>query len=86
MDLWKILSFEKGFFCQYFPFPRTLKNKMAKAENLIHLRIRTNKSIKTDELVNFGPVKVRNIMLTCPCNIDSLTPHFYRVKLGFTGV
>ena len=27
-------------------------------------------------------------MLTCPCNVDALTPHFYMyiVKLGFTGV
>ena len=26
------------------------------------------------------------IMQTCPCNIYPLTPHFYIVKLGFTGV
>ena len=26
------------------------------------------------------------IMKTCPCNVDPLTPHFYIVKLGFTGV
>ena len=26
------------------------------------------------------------IMLTCPCNVDPLTPNFYIVKLGFTGV
>ena len=26
------------------------------------------------------------IMLTCLCNVDPLTPHFYIVKLGFTGV
>ena len=26
------------------------------------------------------------IMLTCPCNVDPLTHHFYIVKLGFTGV
>ena len=25
-------------------------------------------------------------MQTYPCNIDPLTPHFYIVKLGFTGV
>ena len=25
-------------------------------------------------------------MLTCPCNVDPLTPHFYIVKVGFTGV
>ena len=25
-------------------------------------------------------------MITCPCNVYSLTPHFYIVKLGFTGV
>ena len=26
------------------------------------------------------------IMITCPCNAYPLTPHFYIVKLGFTGV
>ena len=25
-------------------------------------------------------------MLTCPCNVLPLTPHFYIVKLRFTGV
>ena len=25
-------------------------------------------------------------MITCPCNVDPLTPHFYIVKLGFTGI
>ena len=28
----------------------------------------------------------QNIRLTCPCNVCPLTPHFYIVKLGFTGV
>ena len=26
------------------------------------------------------------IMLTCPCNVDSHTPHVFTIKLGFTGV
>ena len=26
------------------------------------------------------------IMKTCPCNVHYLTPYFYIVKLGFTGV
>ena len=26
------------------------------------------------------------IMKTSPCNVHPLTPHFYIVKLGFTGV
>ena len=26
------------------------------------------------------------IMQTCPFDVDLLTPHFYIVKLGFTGV
>ena len=26
------------------------------------------------------------IMVTCPCNEYPLTPHFYIVKVGFTGV
>ena len=31
-------------------------------------------------------VKFLHIIITCPCNVDPLTPHFYVVKLGFTGV
>ena len=27
-----------------------------------------------------------NIRITCPCDLYPLTPHFYVVKLGFTGV
>ena len=26
------------------------------------------------------------IMLACLCNVDPLGPHFYIVKMGFTGV
>ena len=26
------------------------------------------------------------VVLTCRCNVDPLTPHFYIVKLEFTGV
>ena len=29
---------------------------------------------------------ITDIRITCPCNVYPLTPHFYRVKLGFTGV
>ena len=35
--------------------------------------------------VNYFP-PLKFIMITCPCNEDPLTPHFYIVKLGFTGV
>ena len=31
-------------------------------------------------------MSISSIMLTCPCNVDPLTPHFYIVKLGSTGV
>ena len=30
--------------------------------------------------------KTKIIMLTCPCVLYPLTPHFYIVKVGFTGV
>ena len=33
-----------------------------------------------------GPVKRTNITKTCLHNFDPLKPHFYIVKLGFTGV
>ena len=32
------------------------------------------------------PTYQQSIMLTCPCNENPLTPHFYIVKLGLTGV
>ena len=28
----------------------------------------------------------KNIMKTCPCNVNPLEPHFYIAKLGFAGV
>ena len=31
-------------------------------------------------------VDMEIIMLTCPCDLYTLTPHFYIVKLGLTGV
>ena len=34
----------------------------------------------------YEPREIVYIMLTCPCIIYPLTPHFYIVKLGFTGV
>ena len=33
-----------------------------------------------------GVLPFHPIRLTCPCNVYPLTPHFYIVKLGFTGV
>ena len=27
-----------------------------------------------------------DIIKTCPCNVHPLTPHFYIIKLGLTGV
>ena len=33
-----------------------------------------------------GELNTINIMKTSPCNEHPLTPHFYIVKLGFTGV
>ena len=30
--------------------------------------------------------RTENMMLTRLCDVDPLTPHFYIVKLGFTGV
>ena len=34
----------------------------------------------------YGPKQGVNITKTSLCNEDPLTPHFYIVKLGFTGV
>ena len=36
--------------------------------------------------MNFRVENFVTIMQTCPCNEDPITPHFYIVKLGFTGV
>ena len=37
-------------------------------------------------MMMMGYLRRNFIMLTCPCNVLPLTPHFYIVKLGFTGV
>ena len=43
---------------------------------------------KADGSVVLGQLHVSLlcIMITSPCNVYPLTPHFYIVKLGFTGV
>ena len=47
-------------------------------------RIIWQKQIKNDQENNM--CGTCNIMLTCPCNEDPLTSHFYIVKLGCTRV
>ena len=37
-------------------------------------------------LLNSSGSTIKDIMITFPCNEHPLTPHFYIVKLGFTGV
>ena len=54
----------------------TFKRKKLDQADLFHV----NGSVKRDLF------KLKHIMLTWPCNEDPLTPHFYIVKLGFTGV
>ena len=36
--------------------------------------------------INVSYLNYNIITNTSPCNEDPFTPHFYRVKLGFTGV
>ena len=36
--------------------------------------------------VNSLVIRMKRIRKTCPCDLYPLTPHFYIVKLGFTGV
>ena len=45
-----------------------------------------NAIIKTEETQIVGPYLFESIRTTCTCNENPLTPHFYIVKLGFTGV
>ena len=47
--------------------------------------IRTNSFIICFSPQVFNPISI-TIMLTCPCNVDPLTAHFYIEKLRFTGV
>ena len=37
-------------------------------------------------LLNMTLSSASDIRITCPCDLYPLTPHFYIVKLGFTGV
>ena len=45
------------------------------------MKIQLPKELKTADFILLSL-----IMLTCPCNVDPLTPNFYVVKVGFTGV
>ena len=39
-----------------------------------------------DDMQGLGKLRVSvNIMIARPCNLNSLTTHFYLVKLGFEG-
>ena len=42
--------------------------------------------LKSDEIARFRQIGSSFIRLTCPCNVETLTPQFYIVKLGFSGV
>ena len=47
----------------------------------------TSASCTMSDIAQNNWEKIRKIIMqTCPCNEDPLTPHFYIVKLGFTGV
>ena len=42
---------------------------------------------KPNEYHNLGfRAEIKRIMLTCPCNINPLTPHFHILKMGRTEV
>ena len=52
-----------------------LRNYLKKVKALLQIK---NNCIKV--------VFINHIMITCPYDLDPLTPHIYIVKLGFTGV
>ena len=67
-----------------------------KQNKFLHLvKAITLNVIKTDitslNAVAFGTIQYiadvicKSIMLACPCNVASLSPHLYIVKLGFKG-
>ena len=41
---------------------------------------------QNDEVYQCAQVALLVIMIICQCDLYPLTPHFYIVKLGFTGV
>ena len=45
-----------------------------------------HKSPVSKSHLDLAQIENTSIMLTCPCNVDPLTPHFSIVKLGFTRV
>ena len=73
-----------------------LRENMQNIYNLLNLREKYDlnlwyicyfwKYIQLFMNISLGPGKPVVIMITCPCDVDPLTPHFYIVKLGFTGV
>ena len=47
---------------------------------------KTSRKALCTDFVRSGCNLLQIITKTSPCNEDPLTPHFYIVKLGFTGV
>ena len=79
---------------------KTLKNLLLQNQKSYdletwHVASRTQGLQSLYRKIFYGKVKFGNIgfsigksdiRITCPCNEHPLTPHFYVVKLGFTGV
>ena len=81
------------FCCFYFDlfFFSFLSLSASTIRQLLHLGINSQKAVNTMYFVLFTEIQpflefTLTIMQTSPCNEYPLTPHFYIVKLGFTGV
>ena len=54
---------------------------------MLHSQFQDHKRRRFFKVLQYiGAVVILVFMLTCPCNVDSLTPHLFIVKLGFSRV
>ena len=82
-----IVVSKAGFMHQSFvTSPHTQTHARTHTHKHTHLRSRVEESRAKVQGNYFSivPTVLGNIMLTYPCNVHPLTPHFYIVKMGFT--
>ena len=73
-----------------------IMRRVVRKPSFMHIRRRSQDRFSHNEArikegfeevnMGIGTVASLPIMLTCLCNVYPLSPHFYIVKVGFTGV
>ena len=77
-----------GLLCTCTPFVLYWKSQLCKAENGINGFRKLFSLLRKHMPMQYAAIlkAVKNLILTCPCNVHPLTSRFYVVNMGFTGL